>query len=200
MALYLPPPPQLPDSASTALSQLTTYHCTASRTCKLTTTTYETWVAHELTAHPQAHDLWYCHTNASLPTTPACNIAFTTKGAFEEHFFATHPKDEVGNWRSLDHAEFYLGPDGSDGEQGRGELFWCGFCRRVWACSMTRCWRVDRFEHVAGHFERAHARLEFCEIGQWEWVEVSEAEGCQAPVGVMVIETAFGGNASFGGN
>jgi hypothetical protein len=203
MPLSLPTPNHLPSSpsASTTTPQATTYHCTALRTCTLTTQTYESWLIHDLSAHPGAHNLWYCHNCPSLNAPAAvadCKLAFRNKVAFETHFFTLHPKDAIGNWRPPLHSDFHIGPDGPDGD-GKGRLFWCGFCKLVLACSMTGVWEVDRFEHVAGHFMEGHVRLGHFEIGEWKWLEVEEAEvvqeglgGGKAPAAAMVSEEKVG--------
>jgi len=198
MSHPLPTPNRLPPSLSAS-----TYHCTALRTCTSTTQTYESWLTHDLCAHPGAHNLWYCHKCPSLdgPAAADCKLAFADKAAFETHFFTLHPKDALGNWRPLLHSDFHLGPDGPLGD-GKGRLFWCGFCRAVLACCMTGVWGVDRFEHVAGHFMEGHARLEHFEMRKWKWLEVREAEAVQeegeAPVAVMVAEEKVGSEAGKG--
>jgi hypothetical protein len=137
-------------------------------------------VAHELSTHPNAHSIWYCHACPSLDS-PNCALAFPDRTSFEQHFSAQHPKDENDNWRYLTRDDFHLGPEAD-------QLFWCGFCRKVLACNMMLSWKVDRFEHVAGHFSTQHARLEHFEMKKWRYPKMWSPEEAKAPVAVMVAE------------
>jgi hypothetical protein len=117
---------------------VTSYICTAHKTCGSTFDAYADWCHHEATEYPNPLDVWFCEADIPINGAYFCYTGFYTEEEFETHCAREHNDPDVHS------DDYFLGPT-------LGAYYYCGFCQATWPTDGMEWWRA-RSKHLAVHF------------------------------------------------